>query len=352
MLNMLPAESIPLNTLVEALKSKNPAARFSSAQALARRGDREARMALQEILAIGEAPSRASAARHLYGFSWYTAEPLLRQALCDADSRVHESVMYALADFRNLNAYRLMAEALQNTSDNVREAAAYSLRDCQDPAALPVLILALQARDPEVRVKALEALSANNNPAGIPYVRAAVDDPVVFVSYAATLSWLELAGEACLDDLATFIETKRGKPREMLLRAFFHATNYLNIKVRRHERLIDVLEAVLDDKSPKVRMAAIWPLAWTRHERTPDILKRAYSQEENSEVKAHIVRVAASLMSAAGEDILQQALMCSEDEVRRAAESIIVERERTGITLTYDETAAEGKGLAKPMLGR
>ena len=52
---------------------------------LRRRGDRDARLIMQEVLTRGEPRPRASVARQLYGFSWFAAEPLLRQALQDPD---------------------------------------------------------------------------------------------------------------------------------------------------------------------------------------------------------------------------------------------------------------------------
>src|SRR5215468_6051195 len=86
MLNLLPANAISLPDLEEALRSDAFYVRYSAAKKLSERADRDARMVMQKVLTDGEAPSRASVARHLYGFSWFAAEPLIKQALADKDS--------------------------------------------------------------------------------------------------------------------------------------------------------------------------------------------------------------------------------------------------------------------------
>jgi HEAT repeat protein len=355
MLSVLPPDAISPEAAAAALNSASFQARYSAAKALSRRADRDARRVMQEVLTNGNTPARASAARHLYGFSWFTAEPLVRLALADSDSRVREAVMYALCDFRELRAYQLMAQALEDEEDNVCEAAAYGLRDCQDPAAVPVLAAALRAIDPDVRVRALEALSANDTPQAVPVVRAALGDADPDVQYAAVASLLELIGVQALDELADLIEQARGRSRQRILAGFFHATNYLNInnaKQQAADRLLDALEAALHDDLPGVRIAAIYPLAWMRHPRAASLLTGAYDRESDSSAKAEIVRVAAGLMSTVGEAILQDALASSDPAVRQAADQIMLERERAGGALTYDETAQAGTGLSKPSVGR
>ena len=117
--------------------------------------------------------------------------------------------------------------------------------------------------------------------------------------------------------------------------------------------MLDALETALLDSMKEVRMAVIWPLSWMRHERTPAILKRAYTIENDSEVKAHIVRVSAGLMSKASEDILADALKSSDPLVKAIADQIMADRERAGFVLTYDED--EGLGgmkMSAPNLGR
>src|SRR5215207_5605587 len=88
MLNVLPPESISLDAAAVMLRNEEFFVRYNAAKMLSRRGDRDARMIMQEALTNGEPPSRASVARHLYGFSWFAAEPLIKQALKDNDPRV------------------------------------------------------------------------------------------------------------------------------------------------------------------------------------------------------------------------------------------------------------------------
>ncbi len=333
-LNVLPPESVSLPVVAEALRSDAFYVRYSAAKLLARRGDREARILMQEVLNTGAAPVRASVARHLYGFSWFSAEPLIRQALADPDRRVREGAIYALCDLHDLNAYRLAAEALQDEEDDVRMAAAWGLRDDQDPAAVPVLEAALLADDPEVRVKALESLGANSTPEAIPVVRRSVEDDDPDVAYAATLSLLELAGETCLRELCEIVRRKRGTACQYILRGFFHATNYLKIDIGKSEAaedVIDTLEATLRDETPEAREGAIWLLAWMQHERTPEIVKHTYRIETDARLKAHIVRIAASLMpETLGEELLQDGLHSDDEQVRQEAEQVARERAQIG----------------------
>ncbi|MBK8028715.1 MAG: HEAT repeat domain-containing protein [Chloroflexi bacterium] len=328
MLNILPPDAVSLPALDEMLRNEEFYVRYNAAQMLGRRGDREARLIMQNALNSGETPTRASVARHLYGFSWFSAEPLLRQALKDHDTRVREAAIYALCDLRELNAYQLMTEILKAEGDDVKMAAAWGLRNSQDSAAVPVLEAVLSAEDPEVRIKGLEALGQNDTPEAMPVVRQAMNDPDPDVKYAATLSLLELAGEGWLQELSGIIGRTTGVTRQQILRGFFHATNYLKIDVAKTQSadlLIDALETALLDDMDDVRMAVVWPLAWMRHDRTPGVLKRAYLVEQSETVKAHMVRVASSLMSDAADEILQDALKHS-GRVRQVADQIMQDR--------------------------
>jgi len=335
MLNMLPPEAVSLDALAVAVHNDDFFVRFNAAKMLGRRADRDARMIIQDVLESEDVPARASVARHLYGFSWYSAEPLIRLALKDADYRVREAAVYALCDLRELNAYTLLVDVLKNEEDDVRAAAAWGLRDCQDPAAVPVLKIALEAKDPDVRIKALEALGANDNPEAMPVVREAMNDPEPEVKYAATLSLLELAGERWLQELSGIIGRTSGVTLQQVLRGFFHATNYLKIEVgktKAADLMIDALETALLDDLPAVRKAVIWPLAWMRHARTPMILRKSYNLERDDEVKAEMVRVVPSLMSqitgATAEEIqiadyiLQDALNSQNERVRAVAQEV------------------------------
>ncbi|MAS34656.1 MAG: hypothetical protein CL610_11660 [Anaerolineaceae bacterium] len=343
MVNMLPPEAISLEAAQEMLRNDEFFVRYNAAKMLGRRGDRAARLIMEAVLSDGKAPSRASVARHLYGFSWFTGEALIRKALQDDDPRVREGAIYALCDLRELNAFQLLIEVLADETDDVRAAAAWGLRDCQDAAAVPVLKAVLQAEDPDVRIKALEALGANDTPQAMPVVREAMNDPDPEVKYAATLSLLELAGESWLSELSGIIGRTSGVTLQQVLRGFFHATNYLKIDVahsKAADLLIDSLETALLDDMPDVRMAVVWPLAWMRHARTPIVLRQAYFRETDSTVKAQMVRVIANLMrdnTGAGdaaqvaEQILKNALESPDAKVRHVAEQIVEQRRTTSV---------------------
>jgi HEAT repeat protein len=352
MLNALPPEAISLEAAAAALRSPAFFVRYNAAVMLAKRGDRDARMVMQEALAEGEVPTRATVARQLYAFSWFAAKPLIRRALADSDSRVREGAVYALCDMGDLNAYQLLTEALQHETDTVRSAAAWGLRECEDPAAVPVLAAVLKAKDPDVRVHALEVLGVNGSPEAVPLTAANLHDSDPDVQYAATLSLLELIGENALPDLADLIRQSGGASREAILRGLFHATNYLGMEIRDDETgnaVLDMLEIATHDELPGARMAAAWPLAWIRVERAPALLKAAYEREQDSEVKAHYMRVAVSLMSAVGDDLFQDALHSTDVQVREVAQEI--ERARSGHPIPhYDASDTQRHGLSTPHL--
>ena len=325
MLNVLPPEAISLDAAEAALRNKDFYVRYNAARLLRRRGDRDARIIMEDALMNGDVPTRASVARELYGFSWFSSEPLLRRALKDEDVRVHECAVYALCDLRELQGFQLLVEVLPNEPDHVKAAAAWGLHNCQDPEAVPVLQAALLAQDPDVRVKTLESLGANDTPPALPVVRAALNDPEPEVKYAATLSLIELQSEAGFAEIAELIEQTTGQTRQQILRGFFHATNYLAIDVARTSSadiIVNALEKALRDPSPEARLAAIWPLSWIRQPRAPHLLKQAYEAEQDSEIKARIVKIAYNLMSDAREEILLDAQQSQEAAVKEAAEQI------------------------------
>ena len=72
-LNLMPPESVSLQVIAKALHSEDMAVRYSAAEMLGRRGDRDARRLVEEVLAREPPPLRASVARHLYRFSWFGA---------------------------------------------------------------------------------------------------------------------------------------------------------------------------------------------------------------------------------------------------------------------------------------
>ena len=329
LLEVLPPSAVSLDVAAEALRSESFYVRYAAAKLLNKRGDRAARLVMQKILSEGNARSRASVSRYLYGFSWFAIEPLIKQALQDDDHRVREGAMYALCDARELNAFELMTQVLQHEVDSVREAAAWGLRECQDPAAIPVLEAVLLADDADVRVKALEVLGTNGMAKALPIIRHSLNDEDADVQYAATLSLLEVAGSDCLAEVAAIIQQSSGWKRQAVLKGLFHATNYLKINVMQHEALdalIDALEAASNDDLAQTREAVLWPLAWIHDPRTASILRDAFQRETDCNTQVKFVRITNSLMSEAAEDILQAALQSEHEAVRDAAEQIMANR--------------------------
>ena len=353
MLNALSPDKVSLDAIAEMIKSDDTLVRYNAAKLLGKRADRSARTVVEDALKNGQPRTRASVARHLYGFSWYTAKPLLEMAFKDSDPRVRESAVYSLCVQRDGDAYDMLLEKLDGEDDLVLEAAAVGLREAQEPQIVDVMKKVMHAVDPDVRVKGLEALGMSGLKQAMLTVREAMFDPEPHVKYAATLSLLELAGEGWLQELAGVIGRTSGETLEQVLLGFFHATNYLKIDVARSESadlMLDALENALYDEHVGVRKAAIWPLAWLRHERSPKILLRTYRIEMDPDVKAHIVRVAAGLMSEASEEILQDALQQSDETVRDQAERIMRERKAAGFVLKYEDGAYEGLAMDRSLL--
>jgi HEAT repeat protein len=346
LLNALPPDAISLDAAAAMLRSDDFYVRYHAARLLSERGDRAARLILQEALKEGNGPTRASVARHLHHFSWYAGESLLRQALADEDERVREGAVYALCDLRELAAYRVLVETLPGETDTVRGAAAWGLRNCQDSAAVPVLEVTMQAHDPDVRIKALEALSANNTPEAIPVVeKALVEDDDLEVVYNAVLSLIELRGTDGLCALADLITWTNGERLEPLLRGLFHATNYLHVPLSGHPALLDALAHALADDMPSARMAAVWVLAWMRDDRADALLREAFYREQSGLVQAHLLRVTVSLMAHVGAEFLQAGLQSADDTVREQAEQL-----QAAALAAYDENDAASKPLSRAEL--
>lgn len=321
--NRIAPERISADAFLAALRSEDALIRFEAADALARQGDREARLAFENILQTGTPHQRASAVRHLYRFSWFTAEALFRQALTDVDERVREAAVFALCKMRLSEAYVLTADILQNSSDALRLSAVWGMVIHPDPAAIPVLAVALQVQDPETRALALEVLGATESPEAIPVVKSALDDPVPEVQYAATLSWVELAREACFSELSDLIERTHGWSRRWILRGLFHATNYLRIESGSSPDaivLIQALEIALGDDLPETRLSAFLPLAWMRHPLAENVLLTGFRNETDGDTKAHMLTAAVHLMSPMTKLLLEEAIQSQESQVRQAAE--------------------------------
>ncbi|GAB4553940.1 MAG: hypothetical protein OHK0023_23530 [Anaerolineae bacterium] len=351
MLHALPPDQISLEVAEAALRSDVFFVRYNAAVMLSKRADRDARIVMENVLKTAEAPSRASAARHLGGFSWYTAEPLLRIALADSDSRVREGAIYALCDMHELEGYRLMAEALANETDFVRSAAAWGLRECQDAAAVPALAQVLKAEDPEVRAHGLESLGANGTYEAVPLAKQALYDPASEVQYAATLTLLELIGENGLSVLIEVLPSQTDPSKAAILRGLFHASNYLGIDIASDEAcpaVLEALEAAITSEAPELREAAVWVAAWMRLERAEAIWQQAYRQERNLTLKAQMLRIVVSLMANGAEELLAAEQTSEEIPVREMA--VFIATTRTTVA-TYDTTDTARHGLSVPHLG-
>ncbi len=323
MLNLLSPEQVSVEAYIAALRSDDSMVRFDAADALSRRGDREARLAFEDVLQTGMPHQRASAAGHLYRFSWFTSEPLCRQALNDDDARVREAAVFALCKMRLPEAYALVTDILQNSNDAMRLSAVWGMVTHPDPAAVPVLAVALRAQNPEIRELALEVLGATEAPEAIEVVKSALGDPIPEVKYAAALSWVELARETCFAELADWIEQTHGWARRWILRGFFHATNYMGIETGSAPAaaiLIQALNTALSDDLPEARLAAFLPLAWTRHPIAETALLAGFARETNSDVKAHMLTAAVNLMSPVAGVLLEDARRSNDPLVRQTAE--------------------------------
>jgi molecular chaperone DnaK (HSP70)/HEAT repeat protein len=322
-LNFLPPDQISVEAYAAALRSDDCMVRFNAAEILSRRADRDARRVFEDVLQTGTPPQRASAAGHLYRFSWFAAEPLYRRALADDDPRVCEAAVFALCKMRLPEAYALVVDILRAGSDAIRLAAVWGLYSRPDPASVPVLAVALQAQNYEIRELALEVLGATEAPEAIDVVKSALGDRQPEVLYAATLSWIELAREACFAELAGRIEQVCGRERHWILRGLFHATNYMGIETGSAPDaaiLIHALDSALNDALPEARLAAFMPLAWTRHPEAEAPLLAGYRREPNSDVKAHMLTAAVHLMSPLAGTLIEEAQGSADPLIRQTAE--------------------------------
>lgn len=328
-IDMLPPQAISMAAAAEALKSDEFYVRYCTAELLSKRGDREARLLLEDFLKNGTPPQRAAIAHHLHRFSWFVAEPLIRRAIDDDDWRVREGAIYSLCKQGDKVAYKLLVEVLPGQSDVLKMAAAWRLSRNPDPDSLPVLAVTLKARDPQVRVQSLETIGAIQSVEAIPLVKIAISDPDIDVKYAATLSWIELQGSECFSEIANLILSTDGLTRRAILRGLFHATNYLFINIaesKAYQQVLRALEEALDDSLPETRLAAVMPLAWLRDDRAAAILEVGYRAEIDSHLKAQMVYLATSLMSPASERLLQNALVDPDLEIRKTAEQMMARR--------------------------
>lgn len=348
LLNILPPDAVSLPAMAAALHHDNFGVRYNAAHALSRRGDRDARLVMQEALRQGNPRTRASIARHLSGFSWHSAKDLIAVALQDEDARVREGAVYAMCDFIEAEAYASLAEFLAHEPhDDVRLAAAVALRDRQDPAAVPVLAAVMGATDPDVRIQALRSLGANlTRPAQAVVLAAIRQDGEAEVVYEATLSLMELAEEQAVPMILEVLHAATGDYRAALIRGLFHASNYMVINLAtcaESETLLDALGQSLTD--PIAREDAVWPLAWIQHETAHDLLWRAYADSTDLVFKGHVMRVAWALMSPVWEAIYADAR--EHADLADYAETLA-----TTPSAEQDLHAPAGTGFRNPVLGR
>ena len=101
------------------------------------------------------------------------------------------------------------------------------------------------------------------------------------------------------------------------------------------EQVFDALEIALSDDLPAARMAVMWPLAWLDHERARSLLRQAYEQEQDDEVKAHIIHVAVNLLSPLGKELLEDGLQSHSECVREMAGQIRADIEVGAIVVEW-----------------
>lgn len=220
-------------------------------------------------------------------------------------------------------AYHRVMEILQTGDEAMRMSAVWGLHSHPDAAAVPVLALAAQADSTDIRVEAMEVLGATEAEEAIPVVRRGIADPSPEVIYAAVLSWVELAGAACLAPLADAIEASTSLERRAILRGLFHATNYMGIDCASAPvagRLIDALEAALRDPLPAARLAATMQLAWMRHPQVEAALLRGFHAEPDSTTRAQMLANIVNLLSPLAERLLEESLSSADTIVRQTAE--------------------------------
>lgn len=326
-LHLLPPSQVSDQALAAALRSSNPLVRFNAAEILGKRGDREARLVMEDVLTNGAPAQRASAAQHIHRFSWFTAEGLFKQALQDTDPRVREGAVFGLCKMRVPEAYRLVLESLRqpSASDALRRAALWGASSRPDAGSVPMLDEIIATSAPDIREQALEVLGATGATSGIAVARRAVDDAGLTTKYAAVFSWVELAGEACFAEIATVITQTQGEARDAVLRGFFHGLNYIGADASAHpaaDQLAAAFALSLSDAIPQTRISAARALAWLRRPAAEQALQAGFSAETDSNVKAHMLRVAVNLSSPIATELLQAAANDAEPLVRQTAEHL------------------------------
>ncbi len=324
-LNLLPASQVSDDVLAAALRSSESLVRFGAAEMLCKRGDREARLMIEDLLAHGTVPQRASAVQHVYRFSWFTASELFRRALADEDVRVREAAIFGLCKMRVAEAYRMVLDVLRGpgASDALRKAAIWGAFSRPDAGAVPMLAEIIAGGEPEIREQALEVLGATGSAHAISIARRAVDDADLTTKYAATFSWIELAGDACFAELAGVIEATQGEARDAILRGFFQASNTIGLDISSAvdvDKLVTACAVAFADPLPQTRISAALPLAWIRHPQAETALREGFARETEANVRAHLVRIAVNLSSPLAGELLAAALKDADVLVRQTGE--------------------------------
>jgi hypothetical protein len=163
------------------------------------------------------------------------------------------------------------------------------------------------------------------DPRGIALVRSYLADPDPEVCYAATLSWIELAGANALPELSERIRESFGSTRQAFIRGLFHATNYLFIFISDTpacEQVISALEIAVHDKFKGTRMAAFLPLAFMQHLRASEIVETCFREEEDPMTKSQMLYYSYSLGSPIYSSLLASAMQDPNPEVKKTAEQI------------------------------
>jgi len=245
--------------------------------------------------------------------------------LQDADERVREGAVFGLCKMRVPEAYRLVLDVLCGpaVSDALRKAAIWGTFSRPDGGAVPMLAEIIAGGSAEIREQALEVLGATGAPQGIAVAERAMQDPDLTTKYAATFSWVELAGEASFAGLASAIEAAQGEARDAILRGFVHAVNYIGIDAVLSpdaDRLVNACALALTDALVQTRISATLPLAWIRHPLAEQVLRQGFARETDSNARAQMLRIAVNLSSPAAGVLLFAALQDEDTLVRQTAE--------------------------------
>jgi HEAT repeat protein len=331
MLEYLPDSVISLEAFELALQSDNFYLRSTAAKRLIKRTDRPARLLIERVLTDGDSPARANMARHLYGLSWFSAQPRLQQALADGDYQVREGAVYALCRIGTLDAYQFLIAHLEHETDDMvlsAPAMEWGLYGKQDPLGVRVLHLAAKTQNPELRARVMEALGTTATASALPILYDTIRaDPDSLVVYHAAMSAVEIGGLAGVADYAAFVKTLEDPARlTACLRGFFQAMNYRHVEVTDSPAQVDWLEALIKamrHPAPMVRIQATWPLAWMKTPQAQVQVLTCFLEETDVNVKAHLLMVATAFALPQRNQFLTLALQSEDDTLRAKAQILL-----------------------------